>query len=186
MQKYPNLKNHFLLASPYMADPRFTRALILVCEHSAEGSMGIVLNKFANLTLADVGASLKIPVLEDRKSIAVLKGGPVHMDRGFIIHDAGPQWSSTHEVAPGLYVTTTREILLEIGAGGGPERFLIALGCVGWDEGQLEQELNSVDWIIHPADNKIIFNSENNDRLQLAASQMGVDLVRFAPIVGHA
>ncbi len=81
----------------------------------------------------------------------VLNGGPVHRERGFVIHDGGPQWDSTLAIGEDLYLTTSREILEAMSKGEGPEHAVIALGCAGWGAGQLEQELTADNsWLTAP------------------------------------
>src|SRR5690606_2792211 len=116
----------------------------------------------------------------------VLSGGPVHPERGFVIHDDPRDWDSSLTVAEGLYLTTSRDILEALARGDGPANVLVTLGCAGWSPGQLEQELAENSWLTVPADAGLLFDTPLEQRWQLAASRIGVDLFRLAGYSGNA
>ncbi|MGJ4803545.1 YqgE/AlgH family protein [Luteimonas sp. SDU82] len=179
--------NQVLIALPALADPHFARSVTLVCQHDAEGAMGVVVNRASDYTLGEVlrqmGIETDDPALLEQR---VLAGGPVHPERGFVLHDGSRGWESTLPVADGLAVTTSRDILEAIARGEGPEHAVIALGCAGWGAGQLEQELAENSWLTAPAQAAILFTLPLEQRWQAAAGQIGVDMMRMAGHVGHA
>lgn len=179
--------NHFLIAMPALADPNFFHSVTYVCEHSADGALGIVINRPMDITLTDVLAHMSITLreLEAGESI-VYVGGPVQPERGFVLHRPPKHWESTLQITPSLAVTTSKDILTAIAKGKGPERALVALGYAGWGPGQLERELADNAWLSGPADESIIFDVEPDKRWQAAAAAMGVDLSRLSSDVGHA
>ena len=181
------LSNHFLIAMPALADPNFARGLTLLCQHNAEGAMGLMVNRPSDYTLGDVLAQMGIPT-EDLAlgQLPVLIGGPVHPDRGFVLHDDPREWSSTLRFGNGLAVTTSREILVAMAKGEGPKHVLVALGYSGWDAGQLEAELGENAWLTAPADQAIVFDTPLEKRWQAAASSLGVDLRLLSDSAGHA
>ena len=82
-----DLTGKLLIALPGIGDPRFARSIILVCAHSPEFAMGIVLNKpMVGLTLPQLLEQLDVPVEIDVSEDLVLDGGPVSSDRGFVLH----------------------------------------------------------------------------------------------------
>ncbi len=179
--------NQLLIALPTLADPHFARSVTLICQHDADGAMGVVVNRDSDYTLGEVLRQMEIEtddqsLLEQR----VLAGGPVHPERGFVLHDGRSDWDSTLVVAEGLAVTTSRDILEAIARGEGPPHALVALGCAGWGAGQLEQELAENSWLTAPADAQILFDLPLDQRWQAAAGRIGVDLMRMAGHVGHA
>ncbi|OGT91028.1 MAG: hypothetical protein A2514_09170 [Gammaproteobacteria bacterium RIFOXYD12_FULL_61_37] len=181
------LTNHFLIAMPGMQDPNFARTLTLVCEHSAQGAMGITINRPANLKLGDIFEQLSItPADESLNRAPVFQGGPVQAERGFVLHNDNSVWDSSLSVAPGISVTTSRDILEAIAQGRGPGGFLMALGYAGWTAGQLEQELGHNAWLSGPAHQDIIFTLPVEQRLNLAAQRLGVDLNLISSEAGHA
>jgi len=179
--------NQLLIALPTLADPHFARSVTLICQHDADGAMGVVVNRASDYTLGEVlqqmGIQTADPTLPEQR---VLAGGPVHPERGFVLHDGEPRWDSTLAVAEGLSVTTSRDILEAIARGEGPAHATIALGCAGWGAGQLEQELAENSWLTAPVQPGILFDLPLDQRWQAAAGQIGVDLMRMAGHVGHA
>ena len=179
--------NQLLIALPALSDPNFARSVTLICQHDAEGAMGIVVNRNSEYTLGDVLQQMRIEGGDEAlRARAVLSGGPVHPERGFVLHDGDHGWDSSMEIAQGLYVTTSRDILEAIARGEGPARSTVALGCAGWGAGQLEYELGENSWLTAPADPELLFDTPVEQRWQGAAGRIGVDMSRMADYSGHA
>src|SRR5690606_6224013 len=125
-----SLESQVLIALPTLADPNFSRSVTLVCQHDAEGAMGVVVNRAAEYTLGDVFSQMEI-ACDDAPLRArhVLAGGPVHPERGFVVHDGEGRFDSSLRVGPGLHVTTSRDVLEAIASGEGPANAVVALGC---------------------------------------------------------
>lgn len=181
------LANQLLIALPSLADPNFSRSVALICQHDSDGAMGLVINRPSEYTLGEVlsqmGISTDNPVLRERQ---VLAGGPVHPERGFVLHDGNRIWDSTLRVVEGLYVTTSRDVLEAIANGDGPPRSTVVLGCAGWGAGQLEQELIENTWLTADSDDELLFSLPLDSRWQAAAGRIGVDLARVTDYSGHA
>lgn len=187
MSPESNLTNHFLIAMPGLQDPNFARSLTYLCEHSSQGAMGITINRPADLKLGDIFEQLSITAVDEALyRLPVYQGGPVQAERGFVLHNDNNTWDSTLSVAPGVSVTTSRDILEAIAQNRGPFRFLMALGYAGWAAGQLEQELSHNAWLSGPADQDIIFSTPAEQRLTLAAGRLGVNLNLISSEAGHA
>lgn len=181
------LTNQLLVALPSLADPNFARAVALICQHDADGAMGVVVNRASEYTLGDVFEQMGIEAGSDAlREQVVLAGGPVHPERGFVIHDGGRAWDSSMAIAGDLYVTTSRDVLEAMAAGEGPERASVALGCAGWGAGQLEYELTENSWLTVPADAELLFATPLDTRWQAAAGRIGVDMARMTDYAGHA
>jgi putative transcriptional regulator len=181
------LANQLLIALPSLADPNFARSVALICQHDTEGAMGLVINRPSEYTLGEVfeqmGIATTDPVLCERQ---VLAGGPVHPERGFVLHDGDRRWDSTLEIVDGLYVTTSRDVLEALANGDGPARSTIVLGCAGWGAGQLEQELSENAWLTADSDPELLFSLPLEARWHAAAGRIGVDLNRVTDYSGHA
>lgn len=182
-----SLANQLLIALPSLADPNFSRTVALICQYDEEGAMGVVVNRASEYTLGDVFEQMGI----DGGSVAlreqaVLAGGPVHPERGFVIHDGERGWDSSLAIADGLYVTTSRDVLEAIASGEGPAHATVALGCAGWGAGQLEYELTENSWLTVPADADLLFATPLEARWQAAAGRLGVDMTLVADRAGHA
>lgn len=188
MSKLPSsLANHVLIALPGLADPNFARSMTLLCQHDADGAMGIVFNRASEYTLGEVFRQMGIDNADQELAARpVLAGGPVHPERGFVVHDGGDGWDSTMRIAEGLYVTTSRDVLEALARGEGPAHAAVALGCAGWGAGQLEYELGENSWLTVPADAALLFDVPLAERWQAAAGRIGVDMARIPDYAGHA
>ncbi len=191
------LTHHFLVAMPGLEDGIFSRAVIYLCEHSPRGAMGVVINKPGDLSLQDLFGKLDLPLLrEDLRSAPVLQGGPVHTERGFVLHepvrmedpaqDGGDIYASTLKVPGGLELTTSRDVLEALGAGAGPRRVLMTLGYAGWGEGQLESEIGENTWLTMPADARVVFDTPIERRYDEALALLGLQAWMLSPEAGHA
>ncbi len=182
-----NLTNHFLIAMPTMGDPNFAQAVALICDHSEQGALGVVLNRPLQVQLAELLEHLELAyATADFSAIPVFNGGPVAVERGFILHDAGPRWESSLSISDQLTLTMSRDILAAIASGEGPSRYLVLLGYAGWGPGQLEQEIADNAWLTCPAEASIIFQRSPATRWKAAAQLLGIDLDLFAADAGHA
>lgn len=181
------LTNQFLVAMPGMSDPNFSQTVTLVCEHSAQGALGIVINRPLTMTLGEVFAQLGLDTSKARLTQEpVLQGGPVQTDRGFVLHSPGPRWDSTLPVSERLHLTTSRDVLDALARGEGPEEAVVALGYAGWDAGQLEAEMAQNAWLTVPADERLLFATPVAERWQAAGRLLGVNLLHLSSEAGHA
>jgi len=182
-----SLNTQLLVAVPSLDDPHFTRSVALVCQHGEHGAMGVIVNRALDLTLGEVFVQMGI-TSSDSALLAtpVLAGGPVHTERGFVIHDGDVSWDATLSIGEGLSITTSRDVLEAIARNEGPPRAVVVLGCAGWAAGQLEEELLGHSWLSTPFDPEVLFELPLNARWQAAAGGIGVDLMRMADYAGHA
>jgi putative transcriptional regulator len=144
-----DLAGKLLIAMPGLGDPRFDRSVILICAHSAEGAMGLIVNKPApDLSFSGLMDQLKIPRSEAAREIRVHFGGPVERGRGFVLHSADYRAGrATMRVSGGFGMTATLDVLGALARGAGPRSALLALGYSGWGAGQLESEIARNDWL---------------------------------------
>jgi len=182
-----SLANHLLVAMPALGDGHFAQAVTLICEHTDKGALGIVINKPIGMTMGDVFAQLHLtPAASVSTDAPVVRGGPVHPDRGFVLHRPGGRWDSTHRVSDLIQVTTSRDVLAAIARGDGPEDAFMALGYAGWDAGQLEREMLDNAWLSLPMSERIAFDLPYEERWQAAWQMLGVDSSRVSFQAGHA
>ncbi len=181
------LARQLLIALPALADSPFARSVTLICQHDTEGAMGVVVNRASEYTLGEVFEQMGIASNDARlRAQPVLAGGPVHPERGFVLHDGAQEWDSTLAISDHLYVTTSRDVLEAMARGDGPQHATVALGCAGWGAGQLESELIDNSWLTAPADPELLFALPLEMRWQAAAARIGVDMSRMADYSGHA
>jgi putative transcriptional regulator len=182
-----SLTNQLLVAMPGLDDPQFAQTVTLICEHGDKGALGIVLNKPLTMRLSEVLTQMKLPAQSEIVAEQiVLSGGPVHQDRGFVLHRPGGSWESTHKISESIQVTTSRDVLAAMARGAGPENAFIALGYAQWDAGQLERELKENSWLTLPVTEEVLFDLPYERRWTAAWRSLGIDVATVAPGAGHA
>ncbi|NNM59166.1 MAG: YqgE/AlgH family protein [Legionellales bacterium] len=183
-----SLQNHFLIAMPLLNDFNFARAVVYICAHTRNGAMGVIVNRqISEINLGEVMAQMDINITNEAVSdVPVFLGGPVQPERGFIIHPPFGSWQSTLLIGDNLAVTSSQDILHAMAKGDGPEEFLVILGYVGWEEGQLEEEVANNYWLTTPAVSEILFHTPSEDRWKAAAALIGIDIANISSETGHA
>ncbi len=180
------LAGRLLLAMPGMGDPRFEQAVIAMFVHDAEGALGI--------GLGEVHPLLRLHALLEDVDIdpgvapdcAVLLGGPVEQQRGFVLHT--PDWSvpGTLNAGPLGCLTGSLEVLRAIAAGTGPRRWLVALGYAGWGAGQLDGEMRQHGWFAAAGHPEVLFDTPPSERWRAAWRAEGIDPALLSSETGRA
>ena len=184
-----DLTGRLLIAMPGMGDPRFEKSVVLLCAHSPEGTMGLIVNKpMPELGFADLLRQLKVPGADTaRNGVSVHFGGPVEHGRGFVLHSADyAANASTLSVPGGFGMTATLDVLEHIAAGTGPARALLALGYAGWGPGQLEDEIVRNGWLTAASDPEIVFAPDNGGKWARALKSLGIDALTLSADGGRA
>ena len=189
------LDGRLLIAMPVMGDPRFERTVIYLCAHSAEGAMGIIVNRPAGsidfpgllvqLDIIKKADQIKLP--ENAETMRVLKGGPVETGRGFVLHSSDFFiQDATLRIDEEICLTATVDILKAIAKGGGPKHAILALGYAGWAAGQLESEIQDNGWLHCDADPDLIFGGDVEEKYLRALRKIGIDPGMLSNEAGHA
>lgn len=183
-----SLRNQFLIAMPSMNDPNFSRSVTYICEHADTGSMGLVINLPLSMSLQDIYQQLNLTCNNDSTESRLLAGGPVQVERGFVLHTpcTEQQWESTLEISDEVSLTTSADIMTSLASGNGPENYLPILGYAGWDAGQLEEEIANNEWLTVEASPQILFHEPYAQRWATAARLLGIDLNLLSSTAGHA
>lgn len=187
-----SLNNHFLIAMPNLNDPNFHQSVSYICEHNEEGAMGVVVNRLTELTFADLCDQLDIEITDnDVAEYPIYHGGPVEVERGFILHTPVGDWESTLAVTKDIGLTMSQDIIQAIAEGYDsdntpPEHFMITLGYAGWSEDQLEDEIAENVWLNVPATKDILFNVPVEQRWNTAAALLGINLQQLSTDIGHS
>lgn len=191
-----NLTGQFLIAMPAMTDPYFSKTVTYICTHNQDGAMGVIINRSADITVANLFQQIQL----EAESAVLLKktvnfGGPVQIERGFILHDIMPsphdEFNSTIVINNKVALTTSKDILEATAQNKGPSKMLIALGYAGWTAGQLENELAQNAWLnLETSDseqiNQLIFDIPNSEKFDRAMHLMGIDFASLSEVAGHA
>jgi putative transcriptional regulator len=188
------LDGQLLVAMPIMTDKRFARSVIYMCAHSAEGAMGLIINRRAShISFSELMKQLSImpdsadDVEIELEDMDVHVGGPVETGRGFVLHSADYYAAdSTLPIDEGVSLTATIDILKAIAGGKGPDRAILALGYAGWRAGQLESEIAANGWLHCPADADLLFDRDLDQKYERALSKIGIDPSHLVSDAGHA
>jgi putative transcriptional regulator len=207
-----NLTHHFLIAMPGLEDATFAKSVVYLCEHSERGALGLVINKPSDLSMTGLFEKVDLPLhRQDLVDAPVLLGGPVHTERGFVLHEAmiatppdttteadalnavsepaaatESVYASTMTIPGGLEMTTSKDVLEALSTGAGPRRVLISLGYAAWGEGQLESELAENSWLTVAADAQVIFDTPIEQRYERAMALLGLAPWMLSSEVGHS
>jgi len=187
-----NLTGQILIAMPAMEDPYFSKSVILVCNHDADGAMGMILNHPLQINVGDLFEQLDMACETDyQQERQVHFGGPVQVERGFVLHTPATEFNTTMELSDGLAMTSSKDILEAAARDEAPQDMFIALGYTGWSAGQLEEEIQANAWLNLPLTDhhqlhKLIFKLPNDDKLAWAMHQLGVDFATLSEVAGHA
>lgn len=191
-----NLTHHFLIAMPHLEDDFFSHSVVYLCEHSERGALGLVINKPMSMNLGTLMDKIGLPMGRgDLAGDAVLRGGPVQTDRGFVLHDPlvvdgvpdnESVYASTLTIPGGLEMTTSKDVLEAIANGAGPHRVLVMLGYASWGQGQLESELGENVWLTVQADPRVMFDAPPEQRYEQALSLLGLQSWMLSPEAGRA
>ena len=181
------LTGQLLVAMPQMRDPRFARSVIYMCAHSADGAMGLVVNRrVGSITFDDLLQQLNIGPNKRNDEIRVHFGGPVEQGRGFVLHSSDYLQTGSLRVDDQVALTATLDILKELAAGGGPRRSLLALGYAGWGPGQLDAEIQANGWLSVSSDEALVFDADLDHKWERAIGKIGIDFSQLSGEAGHA
>ncbi|MGF6148806.1 Uncharacterized ACR, COG1678 [Kingella potus] len=181
-----NLTNHFLIATPALEDPLFGGSVVYVCRHDDEGAMGIIINKASPIPMEAVFAAAEKDVPERFRDRPILMGGPVQIDRGFVVHTPRGAWQSSFPIAGDTALTTSRDIIDRLAQNDSVEKAILTIGCSSWSAGQIEQELAQNSWLTVPADDSILFDLPLRKRHRAALSKLGISPAALVKDAGHA
>jgi putative transcriptional regulator len=181
------LTGQLLVAMPQMRDPRFARSVIYMCAHSADGAMGLVVNRrVGSITFDDLLQQLNIGPNKRSDEIRIHFGGPVEQGRGFVLHSSDYLQSGSLRVDDQVALTATLDILKEMAAGGGPRKSLLALGYAGWGPGQLDAEIQANGWLSVSSDEALVFDADLDHKWERAIGKIGIDFSQLSGEAGHA
>jgi putative transcriptional regulator len=169
-----------------------------LCEHNDEGALGMIINKPTDMTMDILfeRIDLELEIAPDLSAFdhkPVMFGGPVQVERGFVLHSCTGQagqfaspFSSMMKITDEIALTTSKDVLEAVASGRGPKHILVTLGCAGWSAGQLEDEIARNGWLTVPADPSIIFDMPIEERFAAAMKLLGIDPLTLAGEAGHA
>jgi len=173
-----SLAPSLLLAMPQLVDENFNRTVVLLCKHSEEGALGLVVNR-PLMTTGRVTVNLDPPVSTDRE-LQVWVGGPVEPERTWILVGHEPDTRETFtgmgmKLADQLYLSTSPDLLLRLLEPTPPADARLIVGYAGWGPGQLEAELQASAWLMSDVDRDLVFNTPADRMWEAAIRRLGAD-----------
>lgn len=182
------LPGQLLIAMPGITDPRFERAVILICAHDAEHAMGVAVNRpLEGVNVLDLLDKLEIRYDARAPRDPVLLGGPVERERGFVLHTDDFTSEGALAIGDGVTLTGSRAALVAMASGDDrPRRSLLALGYAGWGPAQLEDELKQNVWLTCAPDEGLIFDTDHETKWVRALNKLGVDPNWLGAAAGRA
>jgi putative transcriptional regulator len=182
------LKDHFLIAMPSLKDPYFKHSVVYICEHDEKGAMGFIINFPVKLTLQELLNNVdsidhypEPPLLNP-----VFLGGPLELERGFVLHSPVADNSQSTKLNDQLMVSNSNAILSTLGTKNEPEKYIVTLGYASWSSGQLEKEINDNHWISMESQNDIIFSTPVEQRWIESLQRLGISPEQLSTEIGHA
>jgi putative transcriptional regulator len=181
------LTGQLLIAMPAMSDPRFSQSVVYMCAHTAEGAMGLVLNRpLVKPTFDDLLKQLNVEPSPPARQIRLCAGGPVANARGFVLHTSDWTGEGSLRVDQGTALTASLDVLKIIAEGGGPRECILALGYAGWGPGQLDREIHQNAWLSVNADETILFDPDHDTKWRRALGKLKIDPLLLSDVAGHA
>jgi putative transcriptional regulator len=181
------LTGQILIAMPAMRDERFVQSVIFICAHSAEGAMGVVLNRpLKHPSFGDLLKQLGVEPNPPQREVPMGTGGPVDDHRGFVLHSSDWSADGSMIVNETYLLTANLEILSAIAAGGGPKQGVLLLGYAGWEAGQLDAEIRQNAWLTAQADDAIVYDDDTQTKWQRALAKLRIDPGMLSGTAGRA
>ncbi len=187
-QVLSSLKNHFLIAMPSLTDPYFKRSVVYLCEHDDKGAMGFIINFPVKLTLQELLNNVETISHQPEPPLLnpVFLGGPLELERGFVLHSPLKDNSQSTQLNEQLMMSNSNAVLSTLGTKDEPDSYMVTLGYASWDSGQLEKEMNDNHWLTIESENDIIFNTPAEQRWSESLHRLGINPEQLTTTIGHA
>ena len=187
MNSFTSLSGQLLVSLPSMKGDYFSHTVTLLIEHNRDGAFGLVVNRPLDADLSDLlNDDNEFDFTTDLHSmVPLLETGPVEQNRLFFLHSSERHFSYSVPINNEISLSTSLDLLHAIPKQEGPADLIAGLGYAGWSGGQLENEIKADVWLVTPYVHNAVFNMPYEDRPQLAADAIGIDLNLIAPTLGH-
>ncbi len=188
MNQMNSLEHHFLIAMPALENSWFEKTVIYIVEDNQHGAMGLVINLPNKINTIELLEHFDLPIPEgaDYLEQRVLIGGPVDLERGFILHNGNREWKSSMSLPDNLNMTVSEDFLEALSVGDAPEHFLVCLGFAGWEPGQLANEIQENSWLTIPYNQSLLFETQIEERWQVALGTLGISPEFLSSEAGNA
>jgi len=168
-EEFKSLKGHLLLDGGKLRGSFFHRTVVLICQHDAEGAMGLVLNRASG---KNVGEMIVADMADNLKKQSLFLGGPVQPQALSFLHT--DEFLFNANVLPSLNLGHSLDDLVELGESfSTTQQVRIFAGYAGWSPGQLDEELKRDAWLTHPSSVDLVFNTKPDELWQMILRQKG-------------
>ncbi|MDG6777209.1 YqgE/AlgH family protein [Thiomicrorhabdus sp. zzn3] len=183
-----SLEHQFLIAMPSLDDSWFEKTVIYLVEDNEHGAMGLVINQPHKLSIEELLTHFDYTPEGDYPFLTqeVMIGGPVDMERGFILHNPIGNWKSSMILDDHLAMTVSDDLLQALAHNQGPEHFMVCLGFAGWKPGQLAQEIQDNSWLTIPYNHNLLFDTPHESKWEVALGTLGISPEFLTAEAGHA
>jgi putative transcriptional regulator len=171
-----NLAPGLLLAMPQLADPNFSRSVVLMIEHGPQGSFGLVINHPSPIKASELLESLEMQWGGEDAAV-VWAGGPVSPSTGWVLHEPigfAQPGQGTIAITSSISLSTSPDRLRAL-ATQPPRCIRLLLGYSGWGPGQLEAEMSRGAWLHASADPKLVFDTPPDQMWDRAMRSLGIN-----------
>ncbi|MDX1347753.1 MAG: YqgE/AlgH family protein [Thiomicrorhabdus chilensis] len=188
MKQMQSLEHHFLIAMPSLDDSWFEKTVIYIVEDNEHGTMGLVINLPHKLSIQELLEHFDYTPEEAYPFLSqqVMMGGPVDMERGFILHHPLGNWKSSMSLDENLAMTVSDDLLQALAQDQGPEQFVVCLGFAGWKPGQLAQEIQANSWLTIPYNQTLLFDTDTEEKWEVALGTLGISPEFLTAEAGNA
>ncbi|WP_195577523.1 YqgE/AlgH family protein [Bacteroides thetaiotaomicron] len=162
-------RGKILISEPFLRDATFGRSVVLLIDHTEEGSMGLIINKQLPIFVNDIIKEFKYI-----ENIPLYKGGPIATDTLFYLHTLA-DIPGAIPISKGLYLSGDfDEIKKYILQGNKVDRYIrFFLGYSGWESEQLSTELKENTWLVSKEENAYLMNGDTKDMWKQALEKLG-------------
>lgn len=176
MNNIMSFEHQILIAMPSLDNSWFEKTVIYLVEDNLQGTMGLVINLPHKLRISQLLEHFKLESVVDNKidNQAVLVGGPLDIEHGFILYNGTHKWQHSIALKDNLNMAISEDLLKSIGQNKGPEKFITCLGFAGWNPGQLAKEINENSWLTIPYNESLLFDVAAEDKWHVALGTLGV------------
>src|SRR5918999_503500 len=163
-----------LLSMPQMADPNFSRTVVLLCDYTEEGAFGLVVNRQMEEPAWTL-VKTEPPVRVD-PDLKLWIGGPVEPQRTWVltVEAQGPD-DEQREICPGVVLSVSHQLTLDLLQAPPSNRARVVIGYAGWAPGQLDQEIAASAWLTLDVDADLIFSVPPELMWETALRRLGTD-----------
>ena len=189
MNQLHSLEHHFLIAMPALAGSWFEKTVIYIVEDNEHGTMGLVINlPHKNLNIKELLEHFELPTPDYSGFLdhEVLLGGPVDLERGFILHESYGEWKSSMDLPDNISMTVSEDFLNALSENQVPKNFVTCLGFSGWEPQQLAQEIQENSWLTIPFNHSLLFETPIEDRWEVALGTLGISPGFLSAEAGNA